>query len=377
MGKLKSLLKFAIGGVGAIVGMGLLAGCGDEQESKDPQVKVTKAEIAQCCGQDDGSKSYESCVETYRTSGICGWDPRPKPVYGMPGPSDEELKACCDDRVDEMDPDECMAEYKRTWQCPEEVIYSYYGMPTPSDEELKACCDNRKDGMDSSACKEQYRNTFECPEELLPAPVYGMPEPQPAELKACCENRKDDLSEADCIEEYKQTNQCPEEVYYSYYGPAISEQELKACCENREDGMDADACIEAYMSTYQCPADEPVYADYGMPMPSDEDLKACCDKRNDGMDADKCRASYKENGICPPDAAMPDDPPIAVYGPAPISDKDIEECCGDQSGDAYDKCVKTLKETYMCVKVIEPEYPPAVYGPAPAPTPIPAPTPDE
>ena len=331
MSLLRSMLRFAVGGMSAILGMGMLAGCGEDANGDNPQVKVTKADIEACCGSDDGSKNYESCVEAYRTTGKCGSidiDPNPPVYYGPPAITDAELKACCENREDGMDANRCISEYKSTYQCPEdEPVYAEYGMPMPLEEELKACCENRGD-MDAEECAERFSETLKCPDimDAPDAPLYGP--------------------------------------------PPITDAELKACCENRADGMPAEACIDEYKSTYQCPEDEPVYAEYGMPMPPNEDIEKCCADRNDGMDKGKCIDEYIETGICPPELAMPDDPPIAVYGPAPV-DQALEKCCGDKSGDEYSECVKSYYEHNGCMEIIEVPSVPVVYGPPPSPEPEP------
>ena len=277
MEKLKSLLKFAAGGLGAIVSIAMLAGCSDEEPATGQQVKVTKADIEACCGTDDGSKTHETCVEYYRTNGVCSHpikDDPPvyygPPVYGPPDiPSDAQLKACCEDRDDGLSSSACMVEYKMTMRCPP-LVYAEYGMPEPSEAELKACCDNRKDGMDPDACREQYRNTFSCPEDWHPAPVYGMPEPTEEELKACCDSRMDGMNPDVCRAAYEQSYRCPElqippaPLYGMPEPTEPTEEELKACCENRMDGMDPDECMTQYVGSYQCPKDDPVISYYGM-----------------------------------------------------------------------------------------------------------------
>ncbi|MBO4350962.1 MAG: hypothetical protein J6A01_08465 [Proteobacteria bacterium] len=108
----------------------------------------TPEEIADCCGEDNGSEEYKECVADYKKSGACAHhqdEPVPEygmietPMYGMPddptpvNPDDEKIKECCGDDNGSDEYKECVEDYQKAGTCvkqPEPPIPEY-GMPEP------------------------------------------------------------------------------------------------------------------------------------------------------------------------------------------------------------------------------------------------------
>ena len=119
----------------------------------DPGIEPSPKEIAECCGDDNGSDEYKECVENYQKSGACPPhhdDPVPEygmpdtPEYGMPDvptpvPDDVGIKECCGDDNGSDEYKECVADYKKAGECAlhdEDPVPDYgmidppmYGMP--------------------------------------------------------------------------------------------------------------------------------------------------------------------------------------------------------------------------------------------------------
>ena len=134
---LKDCLKFFVGAIGTIAGIGLLStGC-DDGDSGNSNNRLSQAEIQKCCGADNGSNEYMECVKDYSSNGVCSSqkENHDLPAYYGPNPyASQEVIDCCgaDSSADGWQA--CADDYIANGVCADkpidEPLPTYYG-PDP------------------------------------------------------------------------------------------------------------------------------------------------------------------------------------------------------------------------------------------------------
>ena len=150
---IKGIKQFA---VGAMFGFLFLStGC----ESED---SVNKDALELCCGKDASAAGYESCVDDYKATNVCG--SKTNPSNGEDAEvSEQEITACCGSDDGSNTYKTCVENYKSTKNC-----NSSEQPGLEEDEDLKECCGDADASEAYNKCKTEYKKNNKCNKVDLP-----------------------------------------------------------------------------------------------------------------------------------------------------------------------------------------------------------------
>jgi len=230
MKNVKKWLGLVLGGAAALVGMSaFVTGCDDDDKKEDSvKAKYTYDEVA-CCGEDDGSASFNSCIDSYKKTGACGSSSigggsiggggGAIALYGMPSdivnPDTEKYtdaeKECCGDNTSSASFKSCIEDYRKTNSClgtPDigggDENIAVYGMPSELIEAYD-CCDGLS-GDELNKCVDDYVETRVCnADEPGPGDDIIVPDEEYTkdELECCGEELNETEFNA-CIKNYRE-----------------------------------------------------------------------------------------------------------------------------------------------------------------------------